>query len=95
MKLFITTLLVALQLASIAQSGKFTGTWSGTLSVGVDLRVVFNISQNENGSYVSTSDSPDQGIFGIKCDTTIIESGNIEIRIELCWPVVMPQARLL
>ena len=52
MKFFITTLLVALQLASLAQSGKFTGTWSGTLSVGVDLRVVFNISQNENGSYV-------------------------------------------
>jgi uncharacterized protein len=81
MKLFITILLLTFQLVSIAQSEKFTGTWSGTLSGGVDLRVVFNISQNENGSYTSTSDSPDQGVFGIKCDTTIIESGNIEIRM--------------
>ena len=37
----------------------------------MELRVVFNISENEDGSLKTTLDSPDQGAFGIKVDSTI------------------------
>ena len=82
MKRFLLFIGITIQsISSIAQSEKFAGTWQGTLHVGSDLRIVFHISQTENGSLVSKADSPDQYVFGIKCDTTFIK--NKEITIEL------------
>jgi hypothetical protein len=42
------------------------GTWLGTLKVPLaELRVVFNITANPDGSLSATLDSPDQGATGV------------------------------
>lgn len=63
-------------LSSISLFGQnITGKWNGILKVqGIQLRVVFNIEQNEEG-YSSTMDSPDQNVKGIPVNsTTFIDS---------------------
>ena len=80
---FIAFFLFALMICGIAQSNdRFTGVWEGKLNIGVELRVVFHISDNGKGALVSTTDSPDQSVFGIKCDTTIIIGEKITIEIK-------------
>jgi uncharacterized protein len=59
----------------------FRGTWEGKVNVGVDLRIIFHVSQNQGKSFSATMDSPDQSAFGLPCDTTIIS--NDSIRIEM------------
>ena len=47
------------------------GQWNGVLQLpGADLHVVFNVSQNEQGAYIATMDSPDQGVNGIPVTKT-------------------------
>lgn len=63
---FLFTILITF--TSTAQT--ITGEWNGVLNVqGTQLRLVFNISQNDQG-YTSTMDSPDQGAKGIPVTTT-------------------------
>lgn len=63
--------LTGLVLASLNAAGQdskvmVSGSWMGTLKAGaVELRIVFNLSQQEDQSYTATMDSPDQGAFGI------------------------------
>ena len=46
-----------------AQQAEVKGYWLGKLSVGaIDLRLVFNIVIDDEGSYRATMDSPDQGV---------------------------------
>jgi hypothetical protein len=45
------------------------------------LTVVFNISKNDSGNYVSTLDSPDQGAMGIPTESTTITNDSILIKI--------------
>ena len=53
---FLLTFLVTF--SSFSQG--ITGQWNGVLKVqGMELRLVFNISQTNNG-YIATMDSPDQ-----------------------------------
>src|SRR5678815_1359899 len=71
-----------LMINGIAQpNNKFTGTWEGKLNIGVEIRVIFHITDNGEGGLVSTTDSPDQSVYGIKCDTTIITGEKISIGI--------------
>lgn len=66
-----------------AQSNdRFIGDWEGKLNIGIEVRVVFHISDNGKGGLVSTTDSPDQSVYGIKCDTTIITGEKITIEIK-------------
>lgn len=56
-----------LSLCSLQVSGQFTGdqiagSWQGVL---MELRLVFNISLDESGSFKATLDSPDQGTMDI------------------------------
>src|ERR1044071_3335399 len=74
--------LLLLIIKSNAQQPDFNGTWEGKISVGVDLRIVFHVVGNADGSYKSTMDSPDQGGFNLPCDTTIISNGNISIEMK-------------
>src|SRR5690606_31300970 len=60
-------------------SQKFIGTWEGTLSVGIDLRLVFHVEETGQGKFKATMDSPDQGAFGIDCDAVAIDNGSITI----------------
>lgn len=58
-----------------------SGKWNGILKVqGVQLRLVFNISQTENG-YSSTMDSPDQGAKGIPVTSTSYENSVLKLEI--------------
>jgi pimeloyl-ACP methyl ester carboxylesterase len=60
----------------------FIGSWEGKIKFGVEVRAVFNIKANENNNgLISTTDSPDQGVYGFKCDTTIVWGDSIRIEI--------------
>lgn len=64
-----------------AQSQEIIGQWYGKLAIqGTELRLVFNISKNENG-YSSTMDSPDQGAKGIPVKSTNYENGILKIEM--------------
>ena len=78
--LFILLLLLPFQFVW-GQPGRFIGTWEGKLNVGIELRIVFHIKQQADGSLKSTADSPDQSAYGLKCDTTL-RSGN-ELTIQM------------
>lgn len=75
-------LLLTIAISSFAQSTtKFTGIWEGKLNLGVELRIVFNIKENGKGGLVSTADSPDQAVYGLKCDTTSLNADAITIEM--------------
>jgi len=63
------------------QQTSFKGSWKGTLSVGVELPIVFHINKDDKGNWKTTADSPDQGAFGIPCDTTIVDDNTIKIEM--------------
>jgi len=59
-----------------AQSADIIGNWQGVLKVmNTELRLVFNISQTEDGDLKASLDSPDQGAKGIPVDTVTFENG--------------------
>ena len=47
--IIIAACLFLLSTSGFSQTAKFAGSWYGTLNVGVDLRIVFHITQEENG----------------------------------------------
>ena len=57
------------------------GSWSGTLDVGVPLRLVINLSSSGD-SLMATMDSPDQGTYGIPAGPVTITGNNIVIAVE-------------
>ncbi len=57
---------------------KIKGNWLGTLKIStIELRIVFKVTENEDGSLKTTLDSPDQGAFDIPVDSTIYNEPNI------------------
>lgn len=52
----------------------------GKLNVGVELRIVFNISE-QGDSLVTTLDSPDQGAYGIPTTKTTFTNNVLDITI--------------
>jgi len=67
-KLILITLAILINISIYSQD--ISGKWDGILKVqGIQLRVVFNISQKDN-VYSSTMDSPDQGAKGIPVNLT-------------------------
>jgi hypothetical protein len=58
------------------------GDWEGVVSAGPQERtVVFHITQNEDGIYAATLDSPDQGAFGIPCEAPAVEGASINVPV--------------
>lgn len=60
------------------------GDWEGVLSVpaqGVELPVVFHVTEAEDGSLAATMDSPSQGAFGIPCEAPVVEGTSLEIPV--------------
>lgn len=78
--LFILLLLLPFQFVW-GQPGRFIGTWEGKLNVGIELRIVFHIKQQTDGSLKSTADSPDQSAYGLKCDTTFLSGNELTIQM--------------
>ncbi len=64
------------------QNNGLKGTWQGTLSLpGVSFRIVFHITQGDNGSYLSTMDSPDQGAKDIPVDKTTLTGNQLKLEM--------------
>lgn len=81
MKIQLIVFAIAIFIANLVFGQDITGQWNGVLKVqGMQLRVVFNISKNENG-YTSTMDSPDQGAKGIPVTSTSFENGTLKIAL--------------
>ena len=60
----------------------FTGTWQGKLAIsGQELRIVFHITQENDGSHRATMDSPDQGATGISVEQVLINEPQIELTV--------------
>ncbi len=56
------------------------GSWLGKLKVqNVELRLIFNLSENENGVLKATMDSPDQGAKGIPMGEVSFDTGELKI----------------
>ncbi len=81
MKVFITTCFFLLQYNLYAQQ-KFTGIWEGKINVGITLRIVFNITQDNSGNLITTMDSPDQSALGLPTDFTLVNNDSIHTGIE-------------
>lgn len=87
-KIFILFIIV-ISLQSFAQnnkgqSNKITGTWQGKLKVsGLEIRIVFNINENEKGNLTATMESPDQTTQKIPVDTVIFNDGNIKLEVKV------------
>ncbi len=78
-KIIIIALATMISLPISAQP--ISGKWNGILKVqGVQLRLVFNITQTEKG-YVSTMDSPDQAAKGIPVTSTIYENSILKLEV--------------
>ncbi len=56
------------------------GIWIGSLKISVaELRVVFKINRNEDGSLIATMDSPDQGAKDIQVNKVTFEDGKLHL----------------
>ncbi len=80
-------LMFSASLVTIAQDNKsnkqLSGSWAGALSVqGVELRLVANISFNENDSMIVTFDSPDQGVKEIPSSKVVFRNDSIFISVK-------------
>ena len=59
------------------------GIWQGALKVsGMELRIVFKISQGPDGMLTATMDSPDQEVKDIPIDEVIFENSNLRLEIK-------------
>jgi pimeloyl-ACP methyl ester carboxylesterase len=78
----IATMLLLLLVApnSFAQVNKnIAGTWEGKLNLGVELRIIFHFKDEGNGHFTGKADSPDQGGYGLPCDSVIVNGDSIRI----------------
>jgi len=60
------------------------GIWMGNLTVpgGLELRIVFNISTNPDGSINASMDSLDQGVSGIPVESVSYKDGNLNLGVK-------------
>lgn len=66
------------------KAASLAGSWLGTLKVppSAELRVVFNLTANPDGSLSGTLDSPDQGATGISISRVTFEGGRLHIEVD-------------
>ena len=64
---------------------RLVGNWRGGLEVGggASLTIVFNISQDADGAFTGTMDSPDQGAIGIPLTSVTIEGSSVTVSIQV------------
>ena len=59
------------------------GFWEGKLKVpGTELRIVFKISKNPDGTLTATMDSPDQGVTGIPVEEVIFKDNTLRLEVK-------------
>ena len=80
--IFITVLLSGVFFSSSVSAPDISGAWHGKLSLPTgSFTIVCHIRQTEQGAYVTTLDSPDQGANGIKTQTTSFNDSTLIIQI--------------
>ena len=80
--IFILFIVIPFQTLMLQQKNKITDNWMGVLKIStVELRIVFKISENEDGSLKALLDSPDQGAFGISVDSVIYNDPNVKFDV--------------
>ena len=73
------TLTILLTSSAIAQN--ITGDWYGKIDApGNPIRINFHVTE-DNGTYKTTMDSPDQNAFGIPTDTTSFENNELIVKV--------------
>jgi len=85
--LLVASLVLIICLHAFAQEEKglgemadIIGAWQGTLKVpNGELRLVFNISQGQDGKLSANMDSPDQGAKGLPIDEATFENGSLKL----------------
>jgi uncharacterized protein len=69
-------------MASVDAPGLLEGNWMGTLTIpSGELRVVFRILKNADGTYGGFTDSPDQYQFGIRLGSVTFQDGSVSIEV--------------
>ena len=67
-----------------AQENGLAGTWQGMLQLpGTELRIVFRISQNPDGTWQALLDSPDQGAKDIPTSKVVAENESLLIEVQV------------
>lgn len=69
----------SLQVNAQHTSDQVAGSWHGVFNVGTEIRVVFNLSLNEDLSWKATLDSPDQGAMAIPLGEVSLTEDSIRI----------------
>ncbi len=80
MSLAVTAILLSVYCFS---QPNISGTWLGSLDVGVKLRLVFHLKKDSSGSYSATMDSPDQGAKGIAVSSAIVAGDSLHIGVNM------------
>ncbi len=81
--LLISFLLVEVHASNGNEEQNVPGIWQGTLVVpGGQLRVVFNITQQPDGTLAATIDSPDQGATGIPVSEVRLEGDSLWVDVK-------------
>ncbi len=58
------------------------GIWQGTLAFsGQEIRIVFQITSNADGTLTAAMDSPDQGAMGLPADKVTFENGSVYLEV--------------
>ncbi|MEO7393783.1 MAG: alpha/beta fold hydrolase [Chitinophagaceae bacterium] len=80
-KKYLVSLLLSFFFSTVnfGQAGKFIGAWEGKLNVGIELRIIFHITEDGKGGLVAAADSPDQAAYGLKCDATTTFNNEVTI----------------
>lgn len=76
-------LLFPLIVQAVEQAESFVGTWMGKLKIsGIEMRLVFKINKQEDGTLAALMDSPDQGATDIPMDYVKLEGNNITMELK-------------
>lgn len=80
---FVISFFIGLAVPSFLSAQDISGTWHGklTLPSGSSLTIVFHINRADQGGYITTLDSPDQGANNIKTASTSFQDSVLNVLI--------------
>lgn len=81
--IFVISFFIGLAVPSFLLAQDISGTWHGklTLPAGSSLTIVFHIQYSDQGGYITTLDSPDQGAKNIKTASTSFQDSVLVVQI--------------
>jgi hypothetical protein len=81
-KLHVSMIAGWFSISAMAAVPAVVGDWQGSLNAGGgSLKAVFHISQDQDGSFTGTMDSPDQGVAGIPMSTVSFKAPDVHLEI--------------